>query len=88
LWLLSASIEEELVERERAKVRAEFEKEMARLREEKRAEEVGRAQLQGDLSKLKQQYEEQIARINEQVSDTLYTARRCNFLHFSFTIRT
>jgi hypothetical protein len=59
--------DEKALAEEREKVRLEYENEMKKMREQYLAEQDHKTKLQLDMEKLKQQYEEQLDRINKQV---------------------
>ncbi|XP_054274997.1 osmotic avoidance abnormal protein 3-like [Macrosteles quadrilineatus] len=60
----SSAIEDEVVKAEKEKVKSEYEKEMASLREQYEAMQLSKTQVQNDLQTLKEQYERDLARIN------------------------
>ncbi|XP_033607244.1 osmotic avoidance abnormal protein 3 isoform X2 [Cryptotermes secundus] len=60
--------DEKVLAEEREKVRLEYENEMKKMREQYLAEQDHKTKLQLDMDKLKRQYEEELERINKQVT--------------------
>lgn len=62
-----SDLEEDVLQAEKEKVKIEYEKEMAALREQYQAMHTSKCQVQSDLQALKEQYERDIATISSQV---------------------